>query len=226
MVVSALACIYCDRLADSRDHVPPKLLFTRPYPTDLVTVPSCHRCNQGASLDEEYFRILLAHVATSPGLTALVEPGGAVDRALARSGQLADRLDRAIGVSEDGRPYILPEVDRLHRVLEKTAHGLYVSRFGRNPGPARFQAVGMYPYSVDDARPASIFAATFTERFRAKRWSTLQRDVFAYTFVRHPFAASSLLCIMAFHHDAWGAVETPVASAGRRVSRSATRRMG
>ncbi|HEX6533042.1 MAG TPA: hypothetical protein VF041_00510 [Gemmatimonadaceae bacterium] len=215
-----MECIYCGQLANTHDHAPPKLLMTRPYPPNMITVPSCRACNQGASLDEEYFRILLAHVGTSPGLTSLMQPGGAVDRALSRATKLANRIDRALGVSDGGQPYIQPEVERVHRVLEKTVHGLYVSRYGRNPGPARFRAVGMYPYTVKEARPAWLFAAAYTERFRAKRWQILQQGVFAYAFVRHPCATASLLCLMAFHHDAWGAVETPVPSTGRRIGQS------
>src|SRR5690606_119926 len=114
MAASVQTCIYCRRLADSRDHAPPKLLLSKPYPPNMVTVPSCKSCNQEASLDEEYFRVLLAHLGTSPELIGLIEPGGAVDRALSRSTKLADRLDRSLGVSDDGHPFIRPEIERIH----------------------------------------------------------------------------------------------------------------
>jgi hypothetical protein len=49
-------CAYCGEKATTRDHVPPKGLFLKPLPTDLVTVPSCSRCNHGASGDDRTFR--------------------------------------------------------------------------------------------------------------------------------------------------------------------------
>ncbi|MEP7227382.1 MAG: hypothetical protein ABI785_08480 [Gemmatimonadales bacterium] len=56
-----LACVYCGstkQLTD--DHVPPKQLFQKPRPSDLVTVPSCWPCNSGFQSDDDYFRTVLA----------------------------------------------------------------------------------------------------------------------------------------------------------------------
>lgn len=39
------------------DHIPPKNLFRKPYPNNLITVPSCKPCNGGSSMDDEYFRL-------------------------------------------------------------------------------------------------------------------------------------------------------------------------
>jgi len=52
-------CTYCGRVADSRDHVPPKNLFPKPRPNDLISVPSCIGCNQAFSKDDEYLRLVL-----------------------------------------------------------------------------------------------------------------------------------------------------------------------
>ena len=43
-----------------RDHVPPKVLFGRPLPSNLITVPACWRCNQIFSKDDEYFASILS----------------------------------------------------------------------------------------------------------------------------------------------------------------------
>jgi len=52
-------CIYCGQKGIlSRDHVPPKTLFADPRPSNLISVPSCTTCNAGASLDDEYFRLV------------------------------------------------------------------------------------------------------------------------------------------------------------------------
>ena len=53
-------CTYCGRhrkLAD--DHIPPKSLFGKPRPPDLIKIPSCGPCNNQASKDDEYFKTVL-----------------------------------------------------------------------------------------------------------------------------------------------------------------------
>jgi hypothetical protein len=53
--------VYCgrtDRLG--RDHVPPRSLFGQLPPPNLITVPSCERCNNGAKKDDELFRLAFA----------------------------------------------------------------------------------------------------------------------------------------------------------------------
>ena len=53
-------CVYCGREAQlTSDHIPPKNLFPKPRPSNLITVPSCKRCNRSASKDDEYLRLVL-----------------------------------------------------------------------------------------------------------------------------------------------------------------------
>jgi hypothetical protein len=53
------SCVYCGSKADTRDHVPPKNLFSV-RPSNLITVPACDACNQAAKKDDEYFRLALS----------------------------------------------------------------------------------------------------------------------------------------------------------------------
>jgi hypothetical protein len=54
-------CGYCGkRRLVTDDHVPPKGLFPKPRPSDLITVPICSSCNAGTSRDDEYFRTVIA----------------------------------------------------------------------------------------------------------------------------------------------------------------------
>ena len=51
------ACIYCGSTNHiTKDHIPPRLLFPDPKPSNLITVPCCKTCNQGFQKDDEYFR--------------------------------------------------------------------------------------------------------------------------------------------------------------------------
>ena len=55
------SCIYCGSTIDiTADHVPPKNIFPAPRPGNLITVPSCKRCNEKAGKDDEYFRLTLS----------------------------------------------------------------------------------------------------------------------------------------------------------------------
>lgn len=53
-------CAYCGAPAETKDHIPPKCLFAKPKPSNLITVPSCQRCNLSDSGDDEYFRLMLS----------------------------------------------------------------------------------------------------------------------------------------------------------------------
>lgn len=46
--------------ATTSDHIPPKSIFPKPRPDNLITVPSCPECNNGASDLDEAFRLYLA----------------------------------------------------------------------------------------------------------------------------------------------------------------------
>jgi hypothetical protein len=49
-------CAFCGEPAVTDDHVPPKCLFPKPRPGNLITVRACKTCNEGTKLDDEYFR--------------------------------------------------------------------------------------------------------------------------------------------------------------------------
>jgi hypothetical protein len=55
-LVAPKVCVFCGRPATTRDHVPPKAFFLPPRPENLVTVPACASCNNGASESDDRFR--------------------------------------------------------------------------------------------------------------------------------------------------------------------------
>ena len=53
-------CCFCGlNLATTKDHIPPKAIFNKPRPSDLITVPACHECNHIASETDEKFKTYL-----------------------------------------------------------------------------------------------------------------------------------------------------------------------
>jgi hypothetical protein len=54
-------CAICgSNEATTSDHLPPKSIFPKPRPDNLITVPSCADCNNSASDLDEAFRLYLA----------------------------------------------------------------------------------------------------------------------------------------------------------------------
>ncbi len=55
-------CAICGiRIATTKDHIPPQSLYPKPRDNDLNmnTVPACSDCNNGSSLDDEIFKVLI-----------------------------------------------------------------------------------------------------------------------------------------------------------------------
>jgi hypothetical protein len=51
-------CVYCGEVCKpTSDHVPPKALFPKPRPQDLITVPACENCNGSAAEDDAEFKV-------------------------------------------------------------------------------------------------------------------------------------------------------------------------
>ena len=78
-------CSYCPRKATATDHVVPRWLLEKPYPPDLLIIPSCSECNRGFKHDEEYFLATMAQSGFAPTLMSKVDEGGVVDRILQKS---------------------------------------------------------------------------------------------------------------------------------------------
>jgi hypothetical protein len=115
-------CAYCGGPPDTRDHVPCKFLLDDPLPDQLPVVDACTKCNQGASLDEEYFGCFLECVivgSTDPGVLLREK----VKRALSRNGRLAERIRASAHANADGALLWTPEDDRVRNVVAKLARG-------------------------------------------------------------------------------------------------------
>lgn len=108
-------CTYCGEAAlVTRDHIPPVSLFPKPRPSNLVTVPSCRKCNSGASMDDEYFRLNLSirHSAKRP---------------LSKS--IADAALRGLGRDQHTR-FRKTFFQGVREVDIKTLDGIYIERSG------------------------------------------------------------------------------------------------
>jgi len=135
-------CAYCgssDNLTD--DHVPPKNLFPKPRPNNLITVPACANCLSSTSKDDEYFRIKMCFrddVGKHPSARANLDP---IFRSLTRKKATGLRkqflsdiryveLKTPAGLYLGKRLGYNVDVTRIHRVVERTVRGLYFTESG------------------------------------------------------------------------------------------------
>ena len=154
-------CAYCgSEEATTRDHVPPKCLFIDPLPSNLITVPSCQGC-QGLSKDDEYFMVGVfiaadgvAHQEGAPShevgavllekkrehvmnlLGADLDLGGISSQdCWSDSYDACDYSRKPIAATSHTLDLMLPEKDRIDRVVERIVRGLfYFHRGFRVPG--------------------------------------------------------------------------------------------
>jgi hypothetical protein len=114
-------CIYCGGVADTRDHVPSKCLLDSPYLPNLPVVGCCNSCNQGFSMDEEYFLCLIECV-----LCGSTDPEKInrkyVSKILKASPALRQRIENS-RAEINGQFGFIPEIDRIHNVMLKLARG-------------------------------------------------------------------------------------------------------
>ena len=214
-------CIYCRRDAETKDHVPPKNLFPKPRPSNLVTVPSCEDCNGGASDDDEYFRNILIFregVTDSPNAAKVWQTvRGALRRENAR--KFTESLARAMfdkpvetpaGILLGAAPAINVDQPRMDRVLRRTIRGLYFSEFG-HPMPSDHylaiyheEVVDSWPTGVGEMLGEIVAAATAQPKKR------IGDDVFEYCFARVDDHATASAWAFRFYSRAYfAAINVP-----------------
>lgn len=114
-------CTYCGGPNQTRDHVPSKILLEQPYPENLPLVPCCNKCNNGFSLDEEYFACLIeCIIAGSTDSKNLRRER--IKRILDRKPSLRAKLTLAMVQNEDGIAFSV-ERERVESVVKKLGVG-------------------------------------------------------------------------------------------------------
>lgn len=107
-------CFLCGKPATTDDHLPPKCIFPKPRPSNLITVRACEDCNGGSKLDDEYFRDLCW-----TGIDEHKFP-----TALALSIQRIDEL----GINPRKRGYGITSYNSLRYFEVFTAAGLWIGK--------------------------------------------------------------------------------------------------
>lgn len=135
-------CAYCEAPGVTNDHTPPKCFLTSPRPSNLVTLPSCQKCNSDFSFDENLVRGFLTMIGRHPLLIEERQPGGRLERARKRDKKLAAALDgfrRDDGVFEISGNLVIS----FQRVFIKTVQGLFFGLYNRLAVSSEFELLNV-----------------------------------------------------------------------------------
>ena len=186
-------CAYCGSTKELQDdHIPPRNLFARPRPSNLITVPACKECHTRTSKDDEYFRIKIGlrdDVGTHPNAEANWD---AIFRSLKRmkaSGLrtriLADiyevDLKTRSGLYLGKRLAYDVDMNRICQVVERIVRGLY---FIETMTPLGMQnKVRIYTDENLKSQPAAVIKHVqhkILAPLSRKNPKTVGGDVFSY----------------------------------------------
>ena len=208
-------CTYCGkRKSVTADHVPPKNLFGRPYPPNLLTVPACLDCNGGFTKDDEYFRIALTITDEAKGQRAREAVMPTVMRginstkqdrfraALLSGTQIAPRFSPS-GLFLGNHRAIAFDSARLDRIARRIVRGLFFQVKGHrlpddhaiNVLPVgRFRELASLHPELDLALHEFIGLITREPLMK-------YGDVFGYHWVQSPNGPSNTMWLLYFYEQ-------------------------
>lgn len=133
-------CAYCGAPATTRDHVPPRSLFPKPRPQNLITVPSCPKCNNAQSRNDELFRIALVlrdgvlqnakatEIARSAIRGLSRDESAGLRRSILQTFQRGESVAGAGPAAGEALLYSVP-LSRITAVSDRITRGLYYHHF-------------------------------------------------------------------------------------------------
>jgi len=204
-------CIYCNfAVADTVDHIPPKLLLAKPYPDNLLTVPSCLKCNSSFQKHDEYTRVIASIDIRNAKHQAVKVNMPAILRSLQKpeaqgfSKYLASQSTPTTVLGIDGRPLgQVMEVDqkRLNATGERIVRGLYFVETNLPVSPsARIRVASIPGVTAPKPQPmiqqfARLYSMCLDRRDKAVG------DVFNYVAAFH--ADFSVWLLILYDEFAW-----------------------
>jgi hypothetical protein len=202
-----MPCVYCGAAeADTLDHIPPKGLFPKPRPSDLITVPCCRPCNKSFEKDDEYFKSHLAiradieHHASAMPLTGEVlrswrRPEGAGLTAFIKD-TFATREISGPGEQAFTQHGQVPDNARINRVVDRIARGLLYKETGSQlPAHYRIRS-GMWEI-LDPGRQQE-----YRGLFSAGSLRSVGGDAFRYAWLQATDDPLATMWLMQFYRGA------------------------
>lgn len=166
-------CVFCHGPEETRDHVPSRVFLDSPLPSNLPVVPSCWKCNNGFSPDEEYLACLVEIAAvgsTDPGMMRREK----VAKILTRSPRLRAQIDGGRS-GEEGEVRFFVETDRVRTVVLKLAKGHAAFELGRPFRQAPSQIAWWVMHLMTERDRCAFDAPYFPENYGEVGARGLQR---------------------------------------------------
>lgn len=201
-------CAICGtREATTLDHLPPRSIFPKPRPGNLITVPACFACNHGASNDDEKFRVFLSiQVGPDQPDTKKLWKEHALktlrkNRKLHRiilKGMRHMEFRTEAGLYVGHRTVFLWPANVHNKVIERVARGLYYHHYGEILGD-RVVCEVAWLNSLDK---------DFLDQ--SKRWpqTDIGNGAVIYRYVRATESMLSSVWVFQFYRRHWAMVET------------------
>lgn len=178
-------CIFCNRPADTREHIPAKQLFKGIPEKPLITVPSCKECNSGFQNDEDFFRQFNAGFLMDRSQVASQIMNNEVTRSIKRKPALARQMFNQMKLvdayTKSGlyvgkmTAYNVSDSDkkRINRVATKIIKGLFWHEFKQLiPDDWIIDIVWINPKSSKELN--------LDEIEKTLKWNVIKEDTFAY----------------------------------------------
>lgn len=136
MIEGTKICTHCGATKGivENDHIPPKSFFPKPRPSNLITVPSCSKCNRDPGKDEEYFlaTLMFGNAGVSPTgkklwnekLHRMYQKNKGLKKIIAKNLR-AIELNTPQGIYLGKQMAITYDESRLSKVVQKIVRGLY-----------------------------------------------------------------------------------------------------
>jgi hypothetical protein len=188
-------CVYCGRNRElTDDHIPPKDLFAKPRPYNLITVPACLTCNKSASKDDEYFRMRLClndaargHPDVNGNLPSIFR---SLDRPQARGLRTSLLADwRNVEVKSSGGLYLgrrsafQVDMKRIFRVVARIVKGLYFHETGNIfCSDHGVRVISNETLSEQDPDTIAEFKSTILQPLVAAPLKSIGNRTFAYRY--------------------------------------------
>jgi len=205
-------CVYCGRQGRVTDHhIPPKNLFSEDDRTNLIKVPSCESCNNQASKDDEYFRLVLTlreDVRNHPDVKAVLpiamrslrRPEASIFRANFIKGLKRIHPTTPSGLILPVRGAYTLDLMRIERVLQRLTKGLFFHLKGYRL-PNDYSVSIFAPFTMRNLAWETVqwFAENVLEPLGKQTGIVVGRKVFLYKFLFTDSDPSSSIWLYLFY---------------------------
>lgn len=178
-------CIFCGKIADTKEHIPAKQFFKGIPDKHLITVPSCKICNKGFQKDEDFFRQFYVSMLMERSTYAKQLMENEISRSIIRTPalghQMFGQMQLVNAYTKSGlylgrkTMYRVSDSDkeRIDRVVKKIMQGLFFHEFRQLiPKDWIVKIIWITPKVEKEQK--------LVEMAQTLRWNVIKEDTFAY----------------------------------------------